>query len=203
MKPWISRCLPIFSSCALAVLIVLAFRHPLECPDPPADGLRKGDHGDPEECIAPLSLAQLAYLAYNFVLHFHSIVFCIQLALALWWMTKNIKAVRKRSITVDQEANALKLQDPSPSSDSDSETKSLYMLQDLMMSLGESPQSPEDRIIHAIILPNYMEDLGTLRETLDVLASHRKAKTQYEVGFSNDTPVPASLNKQSRANFAM
>ena len=40
---------------------------------------------------------------------------------------------------------------------------------------------PFDSVAHIIILPNYKESLDTLCETLDVLASHRRALTQYKV----------------------
>lgn len=40
---------------------------------------------------------------------------------------------------------------------------------------------PDEELVHAIILPNYGEDLHTLETTLKVLASHPRAKTQYEV----------------------
>ena len=42
---------------------------------------------------------------------------------------------------------------------------------------------PFDSISHILILPNYKESLETLQETLDVLASHQRALTQYRVGF--------------------
>ena len=35
---------------------------------------------------------------------------------------------------------------------------------------------------HIIILPNYKEGMDTLCETLDVLASHSRALSQYQVG---------------------
>ncbi|KAK0657496.1 glycosyl transferase family group 2-domain-containing protein [Cercophora newfieldiana] len=38
-----------------------------------------------------------------------------------------------------------------------------------------------DRIIHAIIVPNYKEENETLRETLEVLASHPQARNTYDV----------------------
>ena len=38
-----------------------------------------------------------------------------------------------------------------------------------------------EEVIHAIILPNYKEDIDTLRTTLHVLASHPRASSQYEV----------------------
>ncbi|KAI0013394.1 glycosyl transferase family group 2-domain-containing protein [Xylariaceae sp. FL0662B] len=38
-----------------------------------------------------------------------------------------------------------------------------------------------DRIVHAIIVPNYKEEVDTLRETLDVLASHPQARSTYDI----------------------
>ncbi|KAI9202182.1 glycosyl transferase family group 2-domain-containing protein [Polychytrium aggregatum] len=37
------------------------------------------------------------------------------------------------------------------------------------------------QVRHVIIIPNYKEDIGTLTETLDVLASHTIAKAQYKI----------------------
>jgi hypothetical protein len=39
----------------------------------------------------------------------------------------------------------------------------------------------DELIVHAIILPNYKEEMETLRETLEVLASHQLARSSYEV----------------------
>ncbi|KAF5660967.1 glycosyl transferase gt-a type structural fold [Fusarium heterosporum] len=38
-----------------------------------------------------------------------------------------------------------------------------------------------DNVVHAIIIPNYKEESDTLRETLDVLASHPQAHYSYDV----------------------
>jgi hypothetical protein len=38
-----------------------------------------------------------------------------------------------------------------------------------------------EAVIHAIIIPNYKEELDTLTETLDVLASHPQARDCYDV----------------------
>jgi hypothetical protein len=40
-------------------------------------------------------------------------------------------------------------------------------------------EQPQD--IHAILIPNYKEDIEVLRETLEVLASHPQARAQYDV----------------------
>jgi hypothetical protein len=36
-------------------------------------------------------------------------------------------------------------------------------------------------ILHAIIIPNYKEELDTLRETLEVLGCHSQASSAYDV----------------------
>jgi hypothetical protein len=41
----------------------------------------------------------------------------------------------------------------------------------------------QEKIIHAILIPNYKEDLDGLRETLDVLACHPQARSTYDVSF--------------------
>lgn len=40
-----------------------------------------------------------------------------------------------------------------------------------------------DRVIHAIVIPNYKEENDTLRETLEVLASHPQARNTYDVSW--------------------
>lgn len=38
-----------------------------------------------------------------------------------------------------------------------------------------------DRVVHAIVIPNYKEELDTLKETLEVLGSHPQARNSYDV----------------------
>lgn len=40
-----------------------------------------------------------------------------------------------------------------------------------------------DNVVHVIIIPNYKEEVDTLRETLDVLSSHPQAHYSYDVRF--------------------
>ncbi|KAL1902831.1 hypothetical protein Sste5346_000742 [Sporothrix stenoceras] len=42
-------------------------------------------------------------------------------------------------------------------------------------------EAEQGRVVHAIIIPNYKEEMDTLRETLDVLASHPMARSSYDV----------------------
>ncbi|KAM0287661.1 hypothetical protein ACHAQH_000190 [Verticillium albo-atrum] len=78
----------------------------------------------------------------------------------------------------------------SSSSLSSSETLTSYYA---CSSISSQPGDPEveaysdsgdyaiDRVIHAIIIPNYKEEVDTLRETLEVLASHPQAINSYDV----------------------
>lgn len=45
----------------------------------------------------------------------------------------------------------------------------------------DNADADRDPVIHAIIIPNYKEEMDTLKETLDVLASHPQAHLSYDV----------------------
>lgn len=55
------------------------------------------------------------------------------------------------------------------------------------LSTSTASEWDYEPILHAIILPNYKEDMDTLRETLDILASHSQASSSYEVSQSRWT----------------
>ncbi|KAK6095170.1 hypothetical protein MT418_004622 [Batrachochytrium dendrobatidis] len=52
-----------------------------------------------------------------------------------------------------------------------------------------------DHIMHIIIVPNYKETMDTLCETLDVLASHRRAMTQYKICMAMEEAEMGSSEK--------
>ncbi|RWA12269.1 hypothetical protein EKO27_g2839 [Xylaria grammica] len=64
---------------------------------------------------------------------------------------------------------------PSPSSTASSEAG------DTEAEFVPDSETGVDRVIHAIIIPNYKEEMDTLRETLDVMASHPLARDTYDV----------------------
>lgn len=47
----------------------------------------------------------------------------------------------------------------------------------------DGSHSSADHVIHAVIIPNYKEEPDTLRETLEVLASHPRAHDSYDVSY--------------------
>lgn len=71
-----------------------------------------------------------------------------------------------------------------------------------------------DSVIHAIVIPNYKEEVDTLRETLEVLASHPQARCAYDVSrwvlwtialsirrFGARKRLPGPLNHLANATF--
>lgn len=109
-----------------------------------------------------LSVAQQIFIVYTVLVHTNLLVFAVRLSCSLWYTIRQTKEVLARRC---------------PSSP----------FREVPTSPTQKLPEPEvfkvedDEVVHAIILPNYGEDLHTLRTTLNVLASHPRASTQYEV----------------------
>ncbi|KAI0512458.1 glycosyl transferase family group 2-domain-containing protein [Xylaria bambusicola] len=73
---------------------------------------------------------------------------------------------------------------PSPSSTASSEAG------DTETEFVPESETGVDRVIHAIIIPNYKEEMDTLRETLDVIASHPLARDTYDVYLAMEAREP-------------
>ncbi len=50
-----------------------------------------------------------------------------------------------------------------------------------LVKAGKQQHLPMDSVKHLIIIPQFKEELPTMYETLEVLASHKSAKSQYKV----------------------
>ncbi|KAF4212100.1 hypothetical protein CNMCM8980_002093 [Aspergillus fumigatiaffinis] len=173
---WASRCLPGFSIIALIVLLRLTssdavalwkWKSPL--PSSPKDAPGSQPHH--------LNMAQQLFVIYTVLVHVSMFAFTTRLAWALFSVTRKTKeALQRRNvaqprISVDKDKW---LSDTSTLTDTDSDVSD-----PLMSDMAYDCDGLE--VIHAIIVPNYCEDLHTLRTTLDVLASHPRARTQYEI----------------------
>lgn len=109
-----------------------------------------------------LSVAQQIFIVYTLLVHTNLLVFALRLSCSLWYTLRQTKQVLSRRY------NPIS----SPFREPASPTQKLP---------DTTVFEVEDEVVHAIILPNYGEDLHTLRTTLNVLASHPRASTQYEV----------------------
>lgn len=177
MLTWTLRCTPVLSSVLLLLVTYFALQEPGD--SSPSFYTKPGCYSP--DCWKPLSLSQHIYLAYILLMHLQLLIYGPQLCLSLHWLSRNIKAVRDCRIARNLTAKQIK------PSDVDFQTDSGYMSDDSLTSASDVaitlPDQPtsEDSVVHAIILPNYMEELDTMRDTLSVLASHARASQQYEV----------------------
>ena len=136
-----------------------------------------------------LTKAQMVFVCYTIAAHVLALVFPIRLCWATRSLTKRLRGVSVKQVSTPRprrrSMKEIKHQDDgyeaSISSFADSSSSSVY-------SESTDDCSPEreklsDVVLHTIIVPNYKEELDTLRETLEVLACHRHAKNTYEVPF--------------------
>ncbi|PGH19671.1 hypothetical protein AJ80_03826 [Polytolypa hystricis UAMH7299] len=117
---------------------------------------------------------------------------------AIWNLTWRLKAnsfkpSRGRSPNRGSKLLSVEQVSRSPSS-SGSDIRSLSSTTTLT-EYDADAEFEEDQVIHAIIIPNYKEDLETMRETLDVLASHMLARSSYDVYLATEQGETGAYGK--------
>ncbi|KAK3341152.1 glycosyl transferase family group 2-domain-containing protein [Lasiosphaeria hispida] len=125
---------------------------------------------------------------YSLLIHFLVFVFPIRSCWAVFTITRSLqKTARSKSLKDFKFAHRRR-----GSSTSLSSSETLTSSRDLSSTSSSEAGDldPEfytdgdiapDRVIHAIVIPNYKEENDTLKETLEVLASHPQARNTYDV----------------------
>ncbi|KAH8691201.1 glycosyl transferase family group 2-domain-containing protein [Talaromyces proteolyticus] len=196
---WASRCLPGFSIIALMLLLVAAFPTTIHIPwwtsdlaaQKPAPSSHQGKH-------EKMSFAQKVFVVYFILVHLNMFVFTVRLCFSLFsfWRQARMSLQHARFQGYNKKPQTEHISDSTYASsisstsfdDSFSAPSSpqprakfadvdTYSLEDQNLT----PATAADELIHAIIVPNYCEDLHTLFTTLSVLASHSRARSQYEI----------------------
>lgn len=182
MLGWVTRCLPGFSIIGLSLMLLAAFSDilhstwksifpPSSTPSPPAqDGWWSG-----------LNLPQQIFVVYAVLIHFHMFGFTMRLGWSIFRATGKARNALNRRLSPSPTPVASPKSQPGddlglPSPVSISSVDPILPKADVTVT-----EIDEQELVHAIILPNYCEDLYTLETTLKVLASHPRARTQYEV----------------------
>lgn len=187
MLEWPTRCLPGFSIIALGLLLALAFSDllrwqiwagafPVWMDQPFRDGWWSG-----------LSLAQSVFVVYSVLIHIQMFGFTCRLGWTMFRVTAKVKETLLRRPMpsapsspnsrisdegyASQQLSPIALPSPSPFNEKINQ-----------ITLDGIIEVDEEEVVHAIILPNYCEDLHTLETTLRVLECHPRAQSQYEVG---------------------
>lgn len=168
---WLSRCIPGFSIIALLLLLLSAFPNVLAFPL--WMGLFPSKGSPPTD--PPLTLAQMVFLAYSGLVHLNMFGFTVRLSFSLLKAVKETKVVLGRRVwhTPRHSFEGRFIDNPSSCQEYPNP------------SIVKADDTPEDEVVHAVIVPNYAEDIDTLRTTLSVLASHPRAYSQYEVGIAS------------------
>ncbi|KAJ5089044.1 hypothetical protein N7532_007728 [Penicillium argentinense] len=201
MLGWLTRCLPGFSLIALTLLLLCAFTDIIQSPllkdflppsfnQPTQDGPWSG-----------LGWAQKIFVVYAVVLHVHTFGFTFRLGWSLYRATKDARKVFQRRLSMS----------PTLTPQSPRSVCETYSDEPLTpVSLEGSPvpsidkknfvtinEITEQELVHAIIVPNYCEDLQTLETTLKVLASHPRARSRYEIYLAMEQKEDAAASKAS------
>ena len=167
---WCIQRVASFGIVALICLILVAFVWDRPSQEKYDDGkLRK-----------QITNGQLIYVYYTIFIHILGVLFPLRLCWATRSMIRNLKMVAiqhqaslfRASSSKSRKGSEVEYEESIASDSSDS----------MALSTLHEDEWDEKPLVHAIILPNYKEDLDTLRETLDVLACHPQASSSYEVG---------------------
>lgn len=128
---------------------------------------------------------------YALLIHFLVFAFPMRSCWAMFDITRGLKkAARSKSLKdfklshrrrgsstslSSSETLTSSKEDSLPSSATSSEAG------DIETDFYNDGDSEPNNVIHAIVIPNYKEEVDSLRETLDVLASHPQARNSYDI----------------------
>jgi hypothetical protein len=126
----------------------------------------------------------LIFAYYSLFIHILVTIFPFRACWAIWDVTKSVKNVARskrwrevpeRKLSTYSLSSAAETLTPSRASATSSDTEDF----DSGYFADAEPETAQH--FHTILIPNYKEDIDVLRETLDVLACHPQARTQYDV----------------------
>jgi hypothetical protein len=142
------------------------------------EGSRRSSASTPSNELK-LKLSQKIFIAYYLITHIDTAGFSLRLCLAFVLVKNKIKqTLRRRQVPLPETL----LQDGSPLMNP---RRGAESPPPAYTSTPPSPRlaelTPPSEVTHAIIIPNYSETHETLASTMRVLASHPRARTQYEV----------------------
>lgn len=139
---------------------------------------------------------------YCLFIHILTFIFPMRSCYAMFDITRSLKKVIKNKSMRDFKV-APRRRNSSTSLSSAETLTSSHACSSASSEAGDIDLEPyndvdalDDTVIHAIIIPNYKEEVDTLRETLDVLASHPQARGCYDVSVP---PLPHLLVHFRRA----
>jgi hypothetical protein len=133
----------------------------------------------------------LVFAYYCLAIHFLVFMFPLRACWSILDLTKSIAKARLKTL---RELKLTRQRRGSSTSLSSTEVESVSSPGCSASSSEAGDMEPHffddaASVTHAIIIPNYKEEMDTLRETLDVLASHPQAQASYDVSPSRSSSV--------------
>ncbi|KAI1390171.1 glycosyl transferase family group 2-domain-containing protein [Hypoxylon trugodes] len=158
------------------------------------DSLSKPSHTLASPPTEGAGIWTVVFAYYCLLIHFLVFAFPMRSCWALFDITRSIKkAARSRSLRdfklshrrrgsstslSSSETLTSSKEDSLPSSTTSSEAGDI---ETEFYSDSFTDGAEPERVVHAIVIPNYKEEVDSLRETLDVLASHPQARDAYDI----------------------
>lgn len=151
------------------------------------------------DSITPVSMTPTAsqgagmwtvvFAYYCLLIHVLVAIFPLRSCWAVWDMTSNLrksahsKALQNLKFAHRRRGSSTSLSSSETLTSSHGSSTSSEA-GDFEAELYTDADSEPDRVVHAIVIPNYKEELDTLRETLEVLGSHPQARNSYDVSLA-------------------
>lgn len=131
----------------------------------------------------------VVFAYYCLLIHVLVAIFPLRSCWAVWDMTSNLrksahsKALQNLKFAHRRRGSSTSLSSSETLTSSHGSSTSSEA-GDFEAELYTDADSEPDRVVHAIVIPNYKEELDTLRETLEVLGSHPQARNSYDVSLA-------------------
>jgi hypothetical protein len=132
------------------------------------------------------------FVYYTILVHIAIAIFPLRACWAVWDLTQTLSRSTRNSLSnikkhsthrrssytsVSSSETLISGHHDAPSTATSSEAGDI----EIEMYTDGGEFAKQEPIIHAIVIPNYKEELDTLKETLEVLASHPQAHVSYDV----------------------
>lgn len=125
---------------------------------------------------------------YCLLIHLLVVIFPLRSNWAVFTITKSLQKMARIAAARDLDFAHQRRGSSTSLSSAETLTSSRGLASSSSSEAGESDielsvdsEEPPNTILHAIVIPNYKEENDTLRETLEVLASHPQARATYDV----------------------
>lgn len=137
----------------------------------------------------------LVFGYYCLLIHVLVFVFPVRACWSVWNITQSLrraaqskaiedykKTLVRRRVSLTSVSSSDTLTSETLASESNACSSTISETSDCELeNFTDATEYVDDPVIHAIVIPNYKEEMDTLKETLEVLASHSQARNCYDV----------------------